>query len=227
MSKNGIYGLLFIAFIFLSACTTENADNTNDFIIVSAVPEPATDGADTTDTTVVGEQPAVPENSTEADAYPGPGGYPGPETNSSSVETEGILGDVKSIDEVEVQVPEAAADTASVGGVLMLERIDEETYYPLVPTRLLLGELIRSEEGDPLFLGGGDGSISGEVFETGAFIFEGIPPGTYGIVVDLAVTAYPVRGDDGKMLLFTVEGGDSVDLGRLLAEIPTDQESEE
>ena len=214
MSQKIYFGVILFSLLFMAACGAESGESPNNLIVVSAEPN----------VVVQEEVPTIPAESPETEseslAYPAPDGYPGPNTGPN---VGGLERNSESLAEANVQVPQASADTASIGGVLMSERIDEETYYPLVPTRLLLGEIISSEEGDPMFLSAGDGSISAQVFDTGVFVFQNIPPGTYGLIVDIAVTTYPVRGDDGTMLLFTVSGGETINLGELLAEIPTDQ----
>jgi hypothetical protein len=52
------------------------------------------------------------------------------------------------------------------------------------------------------------------------FLFENVPPGTYGLVVNMAVTEYAVQNPDGTTLLITVEPGRALDLGQVITAAP-------
>ncbi|MEM9775020.1 MAG: hypothetical protein AAF902_10595 [Chloroflexota bacterium] len=217
--KKAIFGLIFVS-LLISACGSGPAANEPGITVVQ---DPNVPTVQPTATRVVSEAESS-EAVESASGYPAPeeaiaeNGYPSPNQQPSN----DLVGPVQEIGGIQVDVPAPASDAASIGGVLVRERIDENTFYPMVPARLLLGEIVNSTEGAPMFLSAGDSSISAEVFDTGAFIFRSIPPGTYGLVVDLAVTTYPVRGDDGTMLLVTVESGDAINLGEVSAEVPSE-----
>jgi hypothetical protein len=53
--------------------------------------------------------------------------------------------------------------------------------------------------------------------DKGHFVFSNVPPGTYGLVIDLITTSYLLRQPDAdKPLLIQVSAGEETDLGTLL-----------
>ena len=69
-------------------------------------------------------------------------------------------------------------------------------------------------------LSAGDGSLAAQLFPTGIFVFQNVPPGEYGLMVDVGYTLFTITGDDGSPLLFTVEAGKALDLGQIITELP-------
>ena len=91
---------------------------------------------------------------------------------------------------------------------------------PLVPLALTLAEVVETTDGVPMFLRTSDGSPTAELFPTGIFIIRDVPPGTYGLTVDLGYTEFSLVDESGDLVMITVEAGETVDLGQVITQIP-------
>jgi hypothetical protein len=204
-SYSRILGLVFYSF-FIAAmvgCRTSDQMPTSRPVVV-------TDGAD--------EQTIPPPqagNVTPEGGYPGPtnagiSDYPGPAT---------IEGLVATPPDPERSLPRPQAETGTVGGVLIRE-ITDHGFVPLTPYELILGSVILDSQGRPALLGYDDTSQRAETFPTGIFVFSNVPPGNYGLIVNMGFTQFPVTGDDGGELVITVEEGSVLDLGQVIVQLP-------
>ncbi|MFT7585779.1 MAG: hypothetical protein ACI9EW_002207 [Cellvibrionaceae bacterium] len=204
--------LLILLFSILASCNT--SEPTPPTIQVLIVTEEPSSTQIAPEAIVENQKPELDEST----GYPAPrsaaelqAGYPAPESNSSAE----VI-----IDSPELQFDTVDATKGSVGGILALEILDDG-YIPLEPSRLLLGDVIFSNQGDPFFIRTNGSSQTAKVFSTGMFIFDNVPPGTYGLMVDLTFTAYPVLDENGNPVTFTIEANQVFELGELLAPIPT------
>lgn len=116
-------------------------------------------------------------------------------------------------------VPEANQDSGVIAGVLIQEVI-EDSFVPLQARGILLGEVLLTDTGEPAYVRANEASISAQLFETGIFVFNEVPAGTYGLVVDLQYTEFLVNDESGNPILITVEAGQAIDLGQVITEIP-------
>ena len=89
-----------------------------------------------------------------------------------------------------------------------------EGFIPFAPQKLLLGEIITLDNGEPAYVGSSGESPAAELLPTGIFIFSNIPPGDYNLVVDIGITQF-LAGDK-----FTLEAGQVIDLGQVIIELP-------
>lgn len=215
-----IFFFLLCSMIFLltlAGCSgSETPPPTIEVRIETQVPSTEVENTDSPSNEVESAESQVAESFNEAAGYPAPDAdepsdYPAPENNNQA--------------DVIAQSPAIEFDTTdstmgSVGGILALEIFDDG-YVPLEPTRLLLADVILSDQGEPFFIRTNGSSQAAEVFPTGIFIFNNVPPGSYGLMVDLSFTSYPIEDENGDPLTFSVDAGGVVDLGELLAPIPT------
>ena len=118
--------------------------------------------------------------------------------------------------ELEPQSPELGA----VGGVLIREIVDTG-FIPVIPRDLYLGKILTDSEGRQALIARGEDALKAELFSTGVFAFNGVPPGTYGLVIDLGFTEFPLVNEDGSEMLVIVEAGKSFDLGQIFVDVPT------
>lgn len=121
----------------------------------------------------------------------------------------------------EVELPAADEATGVVGGVLIREVVGEG-FEPLTPRALSLAGVLLSTDGNPAFIKAGADSPKAELFPTGVFIFRLVPPGEYGLMVDVGYAEFPVRGEDGWPLLITVEPGGVIEMGQVITELPVE-----
>lgn len=157
-------------------------------------------------------------------AVPSTDGYPStdsayPSTSGMSYPAPTREGFVTEPPNPVVELPEGSATTAVVGGSLIQE-ITGEGFIPLDPHQFILAEIIYNSDGEPALLNYTDSSIRAETFPTGVFIFRNVPPGTYGLILNLAIAEFPIKDDSGQELLITVEAGDVVDLGQFFVDLP-------
>jgi hypothetical protein len=113
----------------------------------------------------------------------------------------------------ERNLPAADSETGIVGGILIREIVGEG-FVPFSPQKLILGEIITLDTGEPAYVGASGESPTAELLPTGIFIFRNISPGDYNLVVDIGITQFLV-GDT-----FTVEAGQVIDLGQVIIEFP-------
>ncbi len=149
------------------------------------------------------------------------GGYPVPEGNLSAYpvppdSTEEFLTEPP---DPERELPVTSGDKGALAGVLVREVVDKG-FIPLNPRDLILAKVVLNSNGEMAFLSYSEESIKAETFPTGVFVFRDIPPGTYGLVVNLVVSTFPVRNSEGVELTFVVEAGKAVDLGQIIVQLP-------
>jgi hypothetical protein len=159
----------------------------------------------------------VPESPPADNGYPGPtssetadSGYPGLPT------VEGLSSVPPDPDR---DLPQAKSESGVVGGVLIREVVDQG-FLPLQPLELTLGEVIASDSGVQAYIRASSSSPKAELYPTGIFIFQSVPPNTYGLIVNVGYSQFPVLSPDGEQLLITVEAGQSIDLGQIIVELP-------
>ncbi len=160
----------------------------------------------------VGDEPVAPEsNDAIVEPYPGAdkallpqvAPYPGPTPEGLQPEPPNT----------ERDLPAADNDTGVVGGILIREIVGEG-FVPFTPQKLLLGEIIALDSGEPAYVGASGESPTAELLPTGIFVFRNIPPGDYNLVVDIGITQF-LAGDT-----FAVEAGQVIDLGQVIIELP-------
>ena len=118
------------------------------------------------------------------------------------------------------ELPAADAGSGSIAGILIQDLEEGRGYVPLQPKAVRLGEIIENEAGEAIFLAADERSLSGQVFPTGIFVLQNIPPGTYGLIVDLGYTQIAVNDESGNPRLFEIAGGDVIDLGQVITTMP-------
>lgn len=119
----------------------------------------------------------------------------------------------------ELELPAAQENNGVIGGVL-IRQITDEGFIPFDPYELILAEIVENVEGQAAFITYNEQSKRAQTFPTGIFIFQEVPPGTYGLVVNMAVAEFPVRDADGKQIFITVEQGQAIDMGQVIVQMP-------
>jgi hypothetical protein len=118
-----------------------------------------------------------------------------------------------------VQLPPSNQDKGVIGGILIREVVDYG-FEPLTPASLSLADVLLNTDGQPAFVRAGTDSQKAQLFPTGVFIFQDVPPGEYGLMVDVGYTQFPITGDDGTPLLITVEPGSVIEMGQVITQLP-------
>lgn len=205
----------FLVLGLLSACGSSAQDNgtlPQDDIATQEESEQPEASTSTPSVPNAGEEPSVPEsNNAVVEPYPGAdtallpqvAPYPGPTIEGLQPEPPNT----------ERDLPAAENDTGVVGGILIREIVGEG-FLPFTPQKLLLGEIITLDNGDPAYVGASGESPTAELLPTGIFVFRNIPPGDYNLVVDIGITQF-LAGDT-----FTVEAEQVLDLGQVIIELP-------
>jgi hypothetical protein len=143
-----------------------------------------------------------------------------------------------------LRIPAADSPLPAPTGATTVETLPQITEVPLVPPTpapgkgIVIGVLLRDNLGLPLeamtktrlYLGPVKTTTGGERFvshsanvdpvtftgEDGTFIFTDIEPGSYGLIVATPISSVLMRHhDSGEEVVFTVEAGETVDLGEL------------
>lgn len=205
----------FLVLFLLSACGSSTQD----------------DGVSPQDDTATQDESEQPEASTSTPSVPNAVDEPiAPESNDAVVEPypgadkallpqvapypgptiEGLQPEPPN---TERDLPAAENDTGVVGGILIREIVGEG-FIPFTPQKLLLGEIIALDSGEPAYVGASGESPTAELLPTGIFVFRNIPPGDYNLVVDIGITQF-LAGDT-----FAVEAGQVIDLGQVIIELP-------
>ena len=192
---------VFIVLMLMSACgpAQEDASNQEGSVLLE-------------DSTATPQSPAAVDKPSPGDEpYPGTNAalkpptapYPGPTIEGLQAEPPNT----------ERNLPAADSETGIVGGILIREIVGEG-FVPFSPQKLILGEIITLDTGEPAYVGASGESPNAELLPTGIFIFRNISPGDYNLVVDIGITQFLV-GDT-----FTVEAGQVIDLGQVIIELP-------
>jgi len=125
---------------------------------------------------------------------------------------EGLLANPPSPD---FSLPTPEQDLGVIGGVLIREVIEAGGYLPVVPKSLYLGEIVYADNGTPVYVRRNTESPRAELFETGVFLFNNVPPGQYGLIIDLGFTEQILTTQDGSNLTVILAPGDVIDLGQV------------
>ncbi len=204
MKKFGrIISFCLILLSLLVACGSASVNNEENVVIEPATATPISgqnvtanntpypsDGSNSATATDQDSGYIAPASDLENTAQPNP---PNPDTN----------------------LPSANPTTGVVGGIL-IEKIDDIGYIPLQPKSLLLGEVLYTDTGQAAYVGTGDESISAQLYQTGVFIFQDVPPGEYGLVADLGFTQFIIEDSVGNPTIIEIEAGEVLDLGQLI-----------
>lgn len=185
-------------------------------LIVSCGPAANNDQPDNqTTTSETAAAPTAAVSGSAESAYPGvasASGYPGP---AQGVMPEGTLSELP---DPERSLPSPAAGSASVGGYLV-RSIGEAGFLPAAVQSLQLGSVLYDDQGRQSLIAVGENAPSAELFATGVFVFANVPPGIYGLVVNIGYTEFPITVD-GQPLLIEVEANTALDLGAVFVEPP-------
>jgi hypothetical protein len=193
--------LVFLIAFFVIGC--QSADNSNveaESTIAVAPPDTATP---TTPPTI--EDSGYPGPSAPDNAYPGQV-QPMPE------------GALSELPDPERSIPSPGSDTGSIGGFLI--RIEGDGFIPVTPRNLYLGRVLLDDQGRESVISRSSQSHRAELLSTGVFIFNNVTPGTYGLVVDIGMTEFPVLDENQQPLLLEVQAGQAIDLGAVTVELP-------
>jgi hypothetical protein len=169
---------------------------------------------ETPEVTIVTEpapsQPVDPDS-----GYPSPSDVTSAYPGQSAPTPEGALSEMP---DPERNLPAPDADSGSVGGFLI--RVESGTYIPVMPQKLYLAKVLLDNQGRQSVIARNANSQQAELLPAGVFLFTNVPPGTYGLVLDIALAEFPALAENGQPLLIEVEAGQSLDLGAVVVELP-------
>jgi hypothetical protein len=195
--------LVLLLAVVVVGCQTVDSDD-----VTSTEPTPAVVPEETTATTPATTDASYPSRSPTDSAYPG-------ETEPESRMPEGAFAELP---DPERNIPSPGSDSGSIGGFLV--RIEGEGYMPVTPQNLYLGRVLLDDQGRQSVISRSSQSHRAELLPTGVFIFNNVEPGTYGLIVDIAVIEFPVLDENQQPLLLEVQAGQAIDLGAVLVEMP-------
>lgn len=200
--------LLLFSLLVLSACDSNTSSNE------TAVP-------------VTVQSPTQTENpptlSTTESGYPSANGYP-----ITTSETSAYPGNIVPTEEgmvseppnPNVEMPVPSEGTGSIGGVL-IRQVTENGFLPLTPKALYLGEVLNNSEGEMALISfDEENSPQAQLLATGVFIFNNIPPGVYGLVIDVGFAQFPLTDEGGTQILITIEANQAIELGQIFVTLP-------
>jgi len=102
--------------------------------------------------------------------------------------------------------------------------IHKETQEPFVDTIVRLAEVVRTEEGEDVFVLDQAFSPGAKTDETGIFVFEDVDPMEYVIVVGDVTGIYEIiPDDDGKPKVFTATPDEILEVGSLMVKLEPTQ----
>ncbi len=207
--------LLALLLILMAACGAAN-NPTPEAIPVTVESGPSSTGS---------SAPATPSQAQQAapsSAYPGAAAaYPGTAAGQTADYPSSSSGSVGLPEppNPERNIPNPDNNTAAIGGVLIRE-VSADSFLPVVPQALYLGEVLLNSAGEQALISQGDDSPQAQLFQTGVFIFNNVPPGTYALVIDVGFSQFPITDENGAELLIEVEGGKAYDLGQVMVRLP-------
>lgn len=149
--------------------------------------------------TVIAPTPTFDEN-----GYPAPtvsGAYPGPDGNVQVPPVTKV---------VPTSIPQTPDPELGVvkGSLLLLDK-------PIGNAILYLAPVITSETGGQMVRFDRTTSFRTVTNEQGEFNFINIPPGDYGLVIDILIEPYLLLEPEGDSLIVTVVSNEEIDLGDL------------
>jgi hypothetical protein len=118
----------------------------------------------------------------------------------------------------EVEAPQPASGGAVYG--ILVQEVTEQGYLPLNPRALFLAEVVLNSSGEPALIRRAIDSPKAELFQTGDFVFNNVPAGEYGLMIDLGFNEFPIQDDSGDPLLITIEDKKTQNLEQLFVTLP-------
>ena len=214
-----LFGMLLWLMIVMAACTNSTTDTTDS----TPVPVQVTEAGNTiTEPIVAGESTQQATTAPEKSYPAGDPAYPSadiePTLNPAYPVGEAPLSGSPEPPNPKVELPAASAGNGTIGGVL-IRKYQDDTFVPVNPYKLILATQVMDAEGNPLLWRHDENSPLAQLFETGVFIFADIPPGTYGLILNLAVEELPVKGPDGQDLFIELKPGQALDLGQIIIDL--------
>jgi uncharacterized protein (DUF2141 family) len=108
---------------------------------------------------------------------------------------------------------------ATVGGKLIRNLASGSE--PIADAKILLANVIRSEDGTPMMAAVSEETSPMAVTgRDGSFVFTNVAPDTYGIAVITPIGSFLIQDERGNDFLFTVQAGMILDLGEIHTNLP-------
>lgn len=206
--------LVLLLSLLMAGCGAANTP-TPEVIPVTVESAPATTGENTQNNPSQNlETPPTTDYPAPASGYPEPSVVEAPSYPGANSEPEGLTEPPNP----ERNIPSPGSNTGAVGGVL-IHQMGENSFEPVVPRALYLGEVLRNSAGEQALISQGSDSPQAQLFQTGVFIFSDVAPGTYGLIIDLGFAQFPLTDESGLELLIDVEGGQAYDLGQIMVRL--------
>lgn len=160
-------------------------------------------------------------------AYPAPGdtsAYPGPDASSAypGPAPTPDLGPTISSEPVVVPQPASASVGVATGKVLRIA--EGGTREPVAGYYIYLGRILQNNLGDESIVELDKATApKARLNAFGEFVFVDVPPGRYGLMLELLRGAVLLNDpDSGGNMIVEIKGGDVVDLGEMAYPLPAE-----
>lgn len=193
---------IFLALIWLVAvaCSTET-DTTP--IATATAPTVVENIEETSSSTSAG----YPEASTASEDG---SGYVPAETENSEL--------LDSPPNPDIEAPQPSSGGAVYG--ILVQEVTDQGFLPLLPRSFYLAEVVLNSEGEPALIRRNIESPKAELFQTGVFVFNNVPPGDYGLIADLGFSELTINDETGNPIIIKVEEGKTQNLEQVFVELP-------
>lgn len=118
----------------------------------------------------------------------------------------------------DITAPEPVTGGAVYG--ILVQEVSDEGFLPLLPRGFHLAEVIMNSNGEPALIRRSVDSPKAELFQTGVFVFNNVPPGDYGLLVDVGFNELTINDDSGNPMIITVEEATTQNLQQVFVELP-------
>lgn len=203
MQRIATWAVISLIVVLLAACSQPAATPTT----APVAPEPTT-------------APATPDA-----AYPGPAtdGYPAPSANSTAY-PEPQPEPTMPVSTEPLVVPAPSSNQVGVVTGTILRITESGQQEPFTGGVIYLGPVLAADTGDEVMVAVDKNTAPQSAFNIfGEFVFVDVPPGRYGLMVDVVqgtVLLNDPSGANNGDLIIEVVGGDTIDLGELAYPLP-------
>jgi hypothetical protein len=158
-----------------------------------------------------------------SEAYPAPdSAYPAPNSAYPGPGGAADLGPTVSSEPVVVPEPSSADVGVATGKLIRITESGERE--PLAGYNLYLGNILENNQGNESLVELDRGTApKAQLNALGEFVFVDVPPGRYGLMLDLVRGAALLNDpDDGTDLIVEIQGGQVLDLGEMAYPLPVE-----
>ncbi len=139
-----------------------------------------------------------------------------PESTVSPLVAVSVLPTPTPVPTIDLAAIQVTPDRGALVGVLLVRGTSGEM-RPVANTKLALGEILTDEDGNERIVGYDPAAAPSTITdENGAFVLEDVPPGRYGLVLDIVMSSFLLFDEgSGDPLFVEVTAGEITDVGVL------------